>query len=428
MTPKQKAELAQSKRRERLGALINIEERSDAETAELQRITDVDMPAGEIELRAAIAAGDPVPAKITTTVDAGGEDPKLVELRSAASVSQYLASFGRSLSGAEAELNAEMRLADHQIPMSLWTPKGNVEHRSGIEERAVTAAPSTVGVNLDLYPQIFAPSASRFLRIEMPMVPSGSYSTARLTSGADAAAAKAKGAAVPEIAATWVVATTVPHRVGASVAVAIEDIAAIGAGDFEATLRTHISLELSSELDRLMLVGDPSTTAPETKGIIGQITASAVAAATIASFDEFLGEMIAGVDGLWASTLSDVAMLVNPATYRRAAGTFRDVAEDAGSVAFSDYAAVMTAGFSANKRMPAATAHVAKAILCRRGHTMEPAPMRIATMPTWGHVAVDDVYTGAKTGQRSYVISALVGDLILIQPDAFAVRSLTVSA
>ena len=424
MTPRQRAELAQSKRRERLGALIAIETRSDAEMAELVRITDVDMPAGEVELRAAIAAGDPAPVVVKPTDDT---DPKLVELRSACSVSQYLANFGRSLSGAESELNTELGLADNQIPFDMWAPKGNVEHRSGIEERAVTAAPSTVGVNLDLFPAIFAPSASRFLMVEMPQVASGTYATAKLTSGTAPVKAAAKGVAIPEVSATWTVASTTPHRVGASIGMAIEDIAAVGAGDFEAMLRSYISDELSSELDRLLINGDPSTTAPETKGLIDQITPSVVAAATLPTFDQFLGEMVAGVDGLWASTMRDIALLVNPLTYRLAAATFRDATNHAGSVSFADYAAEMTAGFATNQRMPDEASNVAVAILCRKGRSMEPDPVRTAVMPSWNFVSIDDIYTGAKTGQRSYVVSALVGDLLLIRSDAYAVRQLTTS-
>ena len=421
MTPRQKAELSQSKRRERLGALIAIETRSDAEMAELIELTDVGLPGGEVELRAAIAAGDPAPVTVTPTDDT---DPKLVELRSAASVSRYFASAG-SLSGAESELNTELGLADNQIPFDMWRP--NVEHRSGIEERAVTAAPSTVGVSLDLFPAVFAPSASRFLGVEMPMVGSGTYATARLVEGAAAVKATAKGVAVPEVPATWNVVSTTPHRVGASVGMALEDIAAVGAGDFESMLRHYISLKLSSELDRLLINGDPSTTAPETKGLIDQITPSAVAAATIATFDQFLGEMVAGVDGLWANTMRDIAMLTNVETYQLAARTFRDATNHAGSVSFADYAATMSSGFATNKRMPAKTADVALAILCRKGRSMEPDPVRIAVMPTWGYVSIDDIYTESKKGQRSYVVSALVGDLILIHSDAFAVRSLTVS-
>ena len=46
--------------------------------------------------------------------------------------------------------------------------------------------------------------------------------------------------------------------------------------------------------------------------------------------------------------------------------------------------------------------------------------MRTAVAPHWGYLSIDDIYSGARKGERRFVISALVGDLILVQPDAYA--------
>ena len=46
------------------------------------------------------------------------------------------------------------------------------------------------------------------------------------------------------------VGTTTPHRVGASLALTLEDIAAVGQANFEAALRENVSLALSAELGR----------------------------------------------------------------------------------------------------------------------------------------------------------------------------------
>ena len=45
--------------------------------------------------------------------------------------------------------------------------------------------------------------------------------------------------------------------------------------------------------------------------------------------------------------------------------------------------------------------------------------MRTAVCPSWGYFSVDDIYSGALKGQRRFVISTLVGDLILVQKDAY---------
>ena len=84
----------------------------------------------------------------------------------------------------------------------------------------------------------------------------------------------------------------------------------------------------------------------------------------------------------------------------------------------------MTGGWRTNKRMPDADTfltvdNVQQAILCRKGRAMMPNPMRLAVAPHWGYLTVDDIYSGARKGERRYVVSVLVGDVILVQPDAF---------
>ena len=76
-----------------------------------------------------------------------------------------------------------------------------------------------------------------------------------------------------------------------------------------------------------------------------------------------------------------------------------------------------TAGWWTNKRMPSATAaHIQQAILCRKGRM----GMRTAVVPHWGYLSIDDIYSGARKGERRFVVSVLVGDLILVQPDAYS--------
>ena len=70
--------------------------------------------------------------------------------------------------------------------------------------------------------------------------------------------------------------------------------------------------------------------------------------------------------------------------------------------------------------MPDAPAtNIQSGILTRRGQSMMPQPMRTAVCPHWGYLSIDDIYTGARKGQRRYVLSVLVGDVILVQPSAY---------
>ena len=54
--------------------------------------------------------------------------------------------------------------------------------------------------------------------------------------------------------------------------------------------------------------------------------------------------------------------------------------------------------------------------------------MRTAVCPTWGSISIDDIFSGALKGQRAFTVSVLLGDVILVQPSAYAEVAFRVSA
>ena len=150
---------------EQRGELDGIE----ANTADLERLIRAATTAVEDEDRSAKDEG----------AKGGGDQPdpeerERLELRGRASVGRYLTAAlrGRAPSGAEAEF-AQAEGVDG-IPFSLWQPP----RRTADEERAITAAPGTTGINLDvLRPYVFAPSVVDKLMVDMPMVASGTYAS-----------------------------------------------------------------------------------------------------------------------------------------------------------------------------------------------------------------------------------------------------------
>ena len=191
-----------------------------------------------------------------------------------------------------------------EIPFELWEEP----ERRQVENRAVSEAPSTVGVNLDtLQPAVFAPSVASFLGLEMPEVESGSYATGTITTPATAAA-KAESGAADETAAAFSVESSVPHRVPAALKLRIEDIAAVGSSNFESLLKDHISMAVSDELNDLIINGTGSSNEPH--GFLSRLTDAANPATGIETWSRFLKVQSAGIDGLWAAELQDVALLV----------------------------------------------------------------------------------------------------------------------
>ena len=185
-------------------------------------------------------------------------------------------------------------------------------------------------------------------------------------------------------------------------------------------------MALSDELDDQAINGNG--TAPNLSGIFNALTDPTAAPTAVATFDTFVGSFVAGIDGLWANTVGDVAIVCGVETYRLSAQTFRDIASaDLGSVAFSDYAMAKYGGWWTNTRMPdpatfMSVANTQPAILYRKGRSMEGGSMgmRTAVCPHWGEVSIDDIYSGSIKGERYFTMHVLLGDVLIVQPGAYS--------
>ena len=422
MTTKQKIELRQSEVRARLGAIAALE--GEARTEEIvteQGTLMAELRETEPRLQAAIASEEEdVRLRGDQVATGAGESRERLELRDRARVGGFLlaALRGRHVGGAEAEL-AEAAGVDG-IPIELWarTP----------EQRAISPAPDTVGINFDsIRPYLFAPAVLPRLGVEMPMVESGTFATGTVST-ATMAGAVAKSAAVPSTAAAITVGTTTPHRVGARLELTLEDIVAIGVGNFEAILKQNITLALSDQVDHEGLNGDGSGN--DLTGLFQRLADPAAPGAGVVTFDDFVSAFARGIDGLWSTTMSQVAVLAGVETYQVSAKTFRDASgQDLGEAAFADYAMGKFGGWWTNKRMPATVNHVQQGILFRQGRSLMGGSemIRTAVMPHWGYVSIDDVYSGSGKGERYFTVSVLLGDLIVVQPDAYLQVSFRVS-
>ena len=434
MTPAQRKLKAllneESSVKETLTTLSGKDELSDEERTQLgdaeQRYTSM-----QVEIRAARTLVEAEGEGETRDAAPDAEQRERVELRSKASLTNYLlaAAQGRMVAGAEAELQAAAGVSG--IPIELWdVPRGDDR-----ETRAITPAPGTVGVNLDpIRPAVFANSIAARLGIEMPRVASGTYATATIT-GSQAAEAKAKSAAIAATAGALTVTTATPKRVSARLELTLEDIAAVGQANFEGILRENLSLALSDELDDQAINGDGN--APNLKGMFNILTNPAAPGAGVETFDRLVAIYAAGIDGLWANTVKDVAVVAGVETYQLATKTFRDRVIDTGQrggvslgdESFADYAMRLYGGFWTNKRMPAKANHIQQGILYRKGRSAmgASAGMRTAVCPHWGEVSIDDIYSGSAKAERNFTMHVLLGDVILVQPDAYAQVSFRVS-
>ncbi len=418
MTPAQKRlrELRdrQSRERQRMAELSQADQLTDETRAELDAI-ETGTPDLERQIRAAVVSLDDEEraAEEEAKAEPDSEMRERVELRSKAMLVNYLlaASKGRVVGGAEAELCAAAKVQG--IPIELWDVPRETRSQDG-EQRAVTPAPSIVGVNFSpIHPAVFAASIAPRLGIDMPRVASGTFATGTITTS-QTVAAKTKGDAAVASAGAITVQTATPKRISARLEFRIEDIAAIGAENFESVFRDNLALALSAELDNQAINGNG--TAPNLQGFMGRLT-DPTDPSNVAAFDDFVAAFSGGIDGLWASTEKEIGMVVGVDTFRLAAKAFRDSTGGGdtkrGDDPFSTFAMAHYGGFWTNSRMPSGS--IEPAILYRMGRP----GMRRAVCPHWGSVDIDDIYSGAASGTRAFNMHVLLGDVILTQPDAY---------
>ena len=417
----------QSTERGTMAELAQVDSLSDEQRGELDSI-EKGTPDLERQIRAAMIAAETEEREAETkeTDSPDTEMRERVELRSKASLTNFLlaAARGRFVDGPEAELCAAAGVQG--IPLELWDTAAPAEQRR--EDRAITPAPGTVGINLDpVQPQVFANSIAPRLGIQMPRVASGTYATGTITTS-QTATPRAKSAAAVGNAGAITVATAVPKRISARLELTLEDIAAIGAANFESVLRENVALALADELDDEIINGDGN--APNLAGIFNRLTDPSAPAATVASFDDFVAAFAGGIDGLWSNTIKEVAIVAGVDTYRLSAQTFRDIATaDLGDKAFADYAMMNFGGWWTNRRMPATASDIQQGILYRKGRSMMggSGAMRTAVCPHWNEISIDDIYSGSAQGERYFTLHVLLGDVILVQPDAYAQVAFRVS-
>ena len=351
MTNAQRIRLRLSQVRQRLNEISGLE--GDAFTDEIRSEAEgLQTEYRDLETRhqsAIIGEGEDE----TRQAAPDAEQRERVELRSRCTLTNYLlaAAQGRMVSGAERELLEAAEVRDGSIPVELF------DVPTEIRADAATPAPSSgTGVNLDpILPAIFARSVLPRLGVAMPRVKSGTYATGTVTTSLSAAA-KAKGDAQESTAAAITTKTTTPHRASARLSIQLEDVATVGVGNFESTLRQNLQLAMSDRLDHLGLTGDGQGANPQ--GLLSQLTDPTDPTDAV-DFDAFVKLVADGIDGgPWAESMKAVRVLCNAATMRKAEVTFQSTTGSKGEVSAAAYLRAQSGAFFASSpdaRPPPAT-------------------------------------------------------------------------
>ena len=137
MTIRQKLEIEQSEKRQRINALLGQSELSDDERGELETLTKR-MQEIEIEMRAAIVVEDDAEKRARQQFGDDPEDREKRELRSRVSLGNYIgaAQEQRGLEGPEAEYNQACGVRSGRFPLHLLEPEPEVRAETDADGRA----------------------------------------------------------------------------------------------------------------------------------------------------------------------------------------------------------------------------------------------------------------------------------------------------
>ena len=409
----------QSETRERLnvlGALAELTPEQETErTALAGKMGEI-----ETELRAALAEPDVSGDVAIETTELAPEERERRELRGKARLSEYVSAAitGRTVGGAEAEY-ADAEGCPGLVPITMVGPT--------MEERAVSEAPADSNlarVPDPIVPAIFDRSIAGWMGVSMPTVPTGIKSFPILSKSLTAGF-KAEDVAADESAGEFTVSDAAPARLTGSFRIRVEDIAKMAG--MEEALRRNLRDVMSDQLDDQFLNGDG--TAPNLNGVFKQLTDPTPPAAGTgigpAAFEDYMASFTAHIDGLNATTETDVRGLLGVQTYRRMAALFRTGTD----TTFTEHWRRMGGGLRATRRIADAPttgtgANIQQAVIRRAN----PGGDRIMVAPVWrGMEVIRDVYTSAPSGQIVLTAYSLVGGIVILRPGSLVQDSFRIA-
>ena len=282
----------------------------------------------------------------------------------------------RSTSGQTREYQQHHKLADNQVPLSL------------LEDRAVTPAPSDVGVSQKtIIPGVFPQSVGAFLGIARPSVPVGETVYPVMSTNADVKT-PSENANADESTGSFSASVLSPSRLQASFFYSREDAARMAGLD--AALRQNLSEALADGLDKELISG--------TNGLLNGTVLANHNVTAVTSFDLYLAGLIYGrVDGKYASTSQGLKLVVGAHAYGHAGRVYRNASVDRTAL---DRLMEISGGVRVSAHVPAPGSN-RQNVLIRRGSRMD------MVQPIWNGVTIiPDSITKATSGQ--IVVTAIM--------------------
>ena len=411
MNTKQRLELRRSEVSQQLADLSGKDELTAEDREQMATLT-AEVSDLETRWRAAEAADRAAPPGLTASNIVTGGLPvpnrDLLELRQRAKLGRYIeaALEQRAVTGAEAEYAQAMGAAEGRIPLEMLATQGPVETRQTQTSDITGTGPTDAsgGVWRPVLDRVFNTPVVDMIGITKETVPASQPVWPVATAGASPVqiAEAADHTTVDDLSLT--ITALSPIRLTATMEYTGELATQFSAGGsgIEEVLRRDMAMAFSDEMERQILVGNG--TAPNVSGLTHGLTlATNPTAAT--SYQEYSSLAASSVEGRWASSLSDVRILMPPAAYVYGASLYEttNTTDTALQMLMRQSGGIMvSAHLPRNADNPAARANTSDLLGIRN------RPMTTwAVCPVWDSFSViRDQYTKATSG-----ITRLIGSM-----------------
>ena len=325
MTPVQTLTIKLSEMRTRLNVLAALETLEEKEQNEIEELRGK-FGATESQLRAAITAEGEEENRALGQFEGegGGEGAEKRKLLQETRMLDYLgpAAGGVGISGRAAELNASLEVGPSErggvnIP---WAVLAN----SQTEERALTTTTNLDGgVNqLPILQRLFGIGAAEILGVKIQAVPAGRAEFPLITNGV-APSQKAEGtAAADATAVTFQKEILKPKKLTGVYSFSHELSASVGPG-LESALRMDLADAVRAKMSDRLINGDESADPEDVSGFLENVSAATPVPGTESGFGDYASVAAQAVDGIHASSESDVSVLLGLDSYKHAASVYQ---------------------------------------------------------------------------------------------------------
>ena len=412
MTDAQKITLRMSKCRSRLGEIAVTDDLTDALRTE-ESTLGKELGDLEIRYRAAVLAE---PDETVTVATEGPEERERLVLRGAVDFGKYLDAGinGREIRGAEAEF-AAAELCPNMIPLSLLDP--TPEQRSAIEERAITPAPSTVGVTMHpTLPGVFLPMAAQALRVDLPRVGAGTQAFPVVSQDVTAGA-RDKGKAGPETAGGITVTTAEFKRVTGAFRLSIEDLQKLPS--LKTSIQANVGDVLSEAVDSLIVSGQVNvnnvvSAVPGFFSAANPVVEKATAESAIDTLADYISKVLDQLDGKFARSMAHLSLLAAPEVVSKMAQLFASNTLDSALA----YLGMMTMGVTATDRITPTNGNVSPGMVVRHS-----VGGRVAVAPTYAGFTIEDRYSDANKGETVITVALMQAGVKVLRSGVYTAVS-----